>query len=193
MNLSDVSNVFKGHSFRGKIPEDENGNVSVVNASNIDELNGIDYDGLKRTNLENSKRTEEIEVRELDILCVSTGPRLYSCVAKGVNGRVVPTTHLTLIRADHERVLPEYLSWFINNSQKYYLLNAQGSSVKNISTGTLKSLPVDLPPIEEQKRIVDLNELLKEEEKLMTKLLENRKALIGEIQRCLSSGKLTIK
>jgi type I restriction enzyme S subunit len=183
----------KGHSFRGKIPEDENGNVSVVNASNIDELNGIDYDGLKRTNLENSKRTEEIEVRELDILCVSTGPRLYSCVAKGVKGRVVPTTHLTLIRAEHERVLPEYLSWFINNSQKYYLLNAQGSSVKNISTGTLKSLPVDLPPIEEQKRIVDLNELLKEEEKLMTKLLENRKALIGEIQRCLSSGKLTIK
>jgi len=190
--LGEVSNVIKGHSFRGKIEEIKNGNVLVVNAKNVNDLSGINYLELKRTTLEKTKRAEELMVREGDILCVSTGPRLYSCVAREVSEPVIPTTHLTLIRAQKQSILPEYLSWFINNSQKYYLLNAQGATIRNISIATLKSLPLNVPSIKEQQKIIDMDNLLKEEEMLMEKLLKNRKTVVGEIQKLLSTGQIRI-
>ncbi|MBW1946874.1 MAG: restriction endonuclease subunit S [Deltaproteobacteria bacterium] len=67
-------------------------------------------------------------------------------------------------RIDNERVLPEFLvNYFRLPSVRQMLVSKSGKvAITNISQGNLKTSPVFLPPIEEQKEIVEILSFLDE-------------------------------
>ena len=84
---------------------------------------------------------------------------------------------LFCVRPDTEKVLPDFLLWWINqaSSQAYLAAQAEGTMVKMVSKRSLDNLEVRLPPLPTQKNIVELFSLALREQQLL-KAMQQRKA-----------------
>jgi len=54
-----------------------------------------------------------------------------------------------------DQVIPQYLFWFLSSQRDIFLSNGKGATQQNISQTLLKSWEMPVPPLEEQKRIVE--------------------------------------
>lgn len=62
-----------------------------------------------------------------------------------------------LIRANPDRCLPEYLAFFLKSARfRKWTSESQGANIKNIRKSALEDFEVPVPPLPEQRRIVDL-------------------------------------
>lgn len=62
-----------------------------------------------------------------------------------------------LIRANPERCLSEYLAFFLKSARfRKWTSESQGANIKNIKKSALEDFEVPVPPLPEQRRIVDL-------------------------------------
>lgn len=187
-NLSDISQIIGGHSFRGRIKEVRDGSVRVIQVSDINESTGVDYDGLTKTDYDGKK--DDVYLREDDILCVSKGPRLYTIVLEDVPDNVVANLHITIVRANSERAIPGYISWFLNNSQAYYQKISQGSGVSHMKKQDLANLPIELPSLENQKIIVEMEKLKRKERHILNELSRKKDVLTLACQKQLSTNQI---
>ena len=90
---------------------------------------------------------------------------------------------MMLIRPDVAKVDAAYLQWFINQTSTQNFLSAQaaGTEVKMISKAALEQVEVLVPPIEIQRRIVEIGYLATLDANLITEIMARRKALIETI------------
>ncbi|MGN6545279.1 MAG: restriction endonuclease subunit S [Aureliella sp.] len=100
---------------------------------------------------------------------------------------LIPAYVFYILRPDHERVLPEYLAWFINQpqAQEYLTRHSRGTLVKLLPKSVFEELEVLVPPLKIQQRIVELEHLRTREEFLLRKLTNARQRLIR--QTCLEA------
>lgn len=63
--------------------------------------------------------------------------------------------HLAYVRFTGETVIPEYLLWYLSTRYEFLraIANGAGSTKGAITCGYLKTLPVPVPPLEEQEEI----------------------------------------
>lgn len=116
--------------------------------------------------------------------CFGRGGVTNSAALVGANiGRAVLAAPMLLIRPNTELVEPAYLQWFINHPATQAVLagRAAGTAVKMIGKGVLDNLEVALPPLERQRRIVEVAQLSSREAALMQELRGRRKALLEGI------------
>lgn len=115
----------------------------------------VELDGLKRTSPEIAARYKRSMLRPGDVLLA----------IRGTYGRVAitpPELDGGNITQDTARIapLPELESRFLaaylrsENAQRYFRRVARGVAVKGVNIGDLREMPIPLPPIEEQRRIV---------------------------------------
>lgn len=76
-------------------------------------------------------------------------------VGKKENGWLCGTGSL-FFRPNLKKVNPQYLYWVLSNSNtKAYLESeAKGSTMSNLNLSIVRNIPIPLPPLEEQKKIV---------------------------------------
>lgn len=92
-------------------------------------------------------------------------------------------------------IVPEFLAWYIRSSRalSHILAHARGTTIKGISRQVLLDLKVPIPPLEEQKKIVDvlnsLTTLLKNEKSREEKLELIKRVLM----HFLLTGKIRVK
>jgi type I restriction enzyme, S subunit len=89
----------------------------------------------------------------------------------------------------NKRIFREYLSWIVQSHEAryYFALYSTGTTISNLGLGAIKSMPVAVPPLNEQARINDLlayfsarnNRLIYEAELAVGLLQERRSALIS--------------
>ena len=90
-------------------------------------------------------------VTDSDILIINTGANAGE-IFKGVFG--IPSSTLSIIRADENVVLPKYLYYLLKGNEKYLRILPKGVSIKYIDTRTLSNVCFQLPSLEEQIQIV---------------------------------------
>lgn len=91
-------------------------------------------------------------------------------------GLLVPS-HFAIIRSENEKLLPEYLLWFLRRESTYQLIlqNSSGSSAfGTISSGFIGSLNIRALPLEQQKALGQLQLLLIREQDLLRRLAEEK-------------------
>jgi hypothetical protein len=100
---------------------------------------------------------------------------------------LIPAYVFYILRPDRQRVLPEYLAWFINQppSQAFLARHSRGTLVKLLPKGVFEELEVPVPPLETQRRIVGLEHLRAREEFLLKQLADARRRLVQ--QTCLAA------
>ena len=88
-------------------------------------------------------------------------------------------------------LMPEFISWFLQTScvKQYLTLNSVGTTMANLNTTIISSIPVVFPPISEQEKVVEyiknknceIDCALKNKLSIVEKLTEYKKSLIYEV------------
>ena len=94
---------------------------------------------------------------------------------------------LTGVIVDKYRALPEYLYWFLSFHHLGLKKFAQGSTIKGVLRSSLANLQIPLPPLPEQKKIVEI--LMTVDMKI--ELLKNKKEHLERLKKGLMNDLLT--
>jgi restriction endonuclease S subunit len=175
--LKDIAAIRSGYLFRGKIEPDASGRYQVIQIGDITPDARLSAKPLVRVSLPDVKTTQILE--KGDVLFISRGPRKQAVAITDWLGNAIATSQFFILRPA-ETVLPEYLAWYINQrpAQRYIEEHSTGTSVTLINLEALKTLPVEMPPMETQARIAQIHQLGLRERELVEAIQNRRRALI---------------
>ncbi|WP_369365498.1 restriction endonuclease subunit S [Streptomyces sp. CG4] len=132
---------------------------------------------------------ERYRVREGDLLLTEGGD--FDKLGRGAvwDGRFpicLHQNHVFRLRANRKFVLPEYLSLYMASWRgRQYFLNVakQTTNLATISSSQLKAMPIEVPDLKDQRRIVEIlnsvRELEKASEGLILKLRTLRRSAVA--------------
>ena len=188
--LKEIADIRTGCSFRTKIEADLRGNTLVVQLKELSEKNIIDVSTAVRINM--SEISENYLLQKGDIVFRSRGMDSTAAIMDISSNNVILSAPFQRIRLrDANAILPQYLLWYINSkeAQIYFTANKTGTSVSMISTAVLADLPVIIPSLEMQKKIVDIHFLSEREIELKEELIKKKKLLTETVLlRCISDA-----
>lgn len=191
--LQSLADVIVSYQFRGRLPFDEAGDFSVVQGKDIDDQHVFHPEDLSRIREERTGLYSRFLLRDLDILVMNRGQHAYATCVWRAPARLIAATTFHCIRVHHDFPLPidpRYLVWFINEpaTQAYLARVATGTTVQALSADKLRDLPVAVPPLAEQQRILDLADDIDREERLSRDLTRLRRAQLSALVRHHSSS-----
>jgi len=164
--LSSIASIRTGLFAR---PE-ESGDVVYLQSKHFDE------NGKLKHGLHGDLKSENLSKRHFlkagEILFAAKGTKNFASVYEEHNPKAVASTSFFVISVKEEKILPEFLAWFINQPEmKLYLRNSsQSTSMPSISKSTLEALEIPVPSIQVQKSILELTNLRQAELNLKTRI-----------------------
>lgn len=187
--LKEITSVQMGYSFRSRLEASEDGGVAVIQMKDLLDDNTVGCDGLVRINMDAMK--EHHLAQRGDLVFRSRGHVTTAAILLDNPGKAVVAAPLLRIRvARPDRVLPEYLNWYISqrDAQIFLTSRAKGTVQKMISKQAIEDLEVVLPSLEKQKNIVELATLSAREQTLLQQLSDKREQYISTILMQLAKG-----
>jgi hypothetical protein len=185
--LHTIADIRTGHTFRKKIEFDPAGEISVLQLNEFGRGGRIDASVLQRIQWKWSGPPPVLA--EGEIVLPARGVYEDAAIALG-NAKIVPTNQFLLIRVHAQVVTPDYLCWYLNQSaaRNHFLANRRGTKIPMLSKQALGALPVAVPSMQAQQKIVALHHLSQDERRLTEQLLRNRETMLTGIwQRLLES------
>jgi restriction endonuclease S subunit len=173
MQLSDIAQIKPGFTFRGALEPDKEGNIIVVQARNVvGGKNSIRAGDLLRISSQPPRTATYVLNGDIILVArgVGTGTFRAAVLELDIDDvNVLPSSSVFVIRVtDRNRVLPEYLSLFINSSegQKLIFQTVSGSNIQTVSRTELEKIDIPIPPLITQKGIVDLSRNIRQQEQI---------------------------
>ena len=189
IKIKKVATVQMGYSFRSRLEAVEGGAVSVIQMKDLLDDNTVDCDGLVRINMEAMK--DHHLAQRGDLVFRSRGHVTTAAVLLEDPGKAVVAAPLLRIRVTKpDKVLPEYLNWYISqrDAQIFLTSRAKGTVQKMISKQAIEDLEVALPSLEKQKAIVEVAVLSAREQALLHTLADKRDQYISTVLMQLAKG-----
>lgn len=180
--LASVVDVKTGFPLRKAAKEDHSGDALLVQMKDVDPLEGVNWNRTIKINTAGRRNPDWL--KENDVLFVGRGSRFFAVHIKNAKEHSVASPHFYVLRNKQtEKVLPEFLVWFLNSqtAQKFYATNQEGSALPYISRKTLDTLPLQLPDIETQRKIVSTYECWYKQRQLLEELTEKKDAYINAV------------
>lgn len=179
--LKDIADIQFGYQHRDRdrlsVKEAE-GSHAIVQIKDISETGELLTDRFSR--ITPSGNPNRYLVSEGDVLFLSRGQRGFAIPVREPLKNTVASYYFYILRAQRDRVLPEYLAWFINQPTTQVTLESfqHGSLMKMVPKSAFEELEIYLPPLELQKTITQLDQLRQKEEQTMRCLAEARRRLV---------------
>ena len=144
--------------FGAQLPSSEfvESGVPVLAIGNV-QWNGISYENLKYVTEEKAKQLERYKVAAGDVLFTRSGTVGRAAVVPPEADDWLISYHLLRVRADFSVCIPEYLYLVFRGEvgiHERIAGRARGATRAGFNTTLLKTLPIPLAPLEEQRRIV---------------------------------------
>ena len=180
--ITEIADVQIGYQFRKKIEPADDGTNRVIQIRDFDENHTLNRECLSRVRID--KSTEQYLIHQGDVLFLSRGHRNWAAPIIDELQNTVAAGHFFVIKVRNEIILPEYLAWYINQSPaQEYLHNIarRGTHMPLVTLSAFKGLPVDVPDMAIQYKIVGLSRLIEKEKKLLAELQGKRLLLINTI------------
>ena len=187
--LKEITSVQMGYSFRSRLESSECGGVAVIQMKDLLDDNTVGCDNLVRIDLD-AVKAHHLTQRG-DLVFRSRGSLTTAAVLLGDPGKAVVAAPLLRIRVTKpEKVLPEYLNWYISqrDAQIFLTSRAKGTVQKMISKQAIEELEVTLPSLEKQKAIVELAKLSAREQTLLHTLADKREQYISTVLMQFAKG-----
>lgn len=176
--LKEIADIRTGYSFRAKLEPDSEGNILVVQLKELSDKNTIDISTAVKINMQNV--SENYLLLKGDLVFRSRGMDSTAAIMDISADNIILSAPFQRIRLrDTLKIIPEYLLWYINSkdAQTYFSANKTGTSVSMISTAVLADLPVVIPSLEIQKKIIEINILSVKEIELQEELIRKKRLL----------------
>lgn len=182
VKIKNIASVQMGYSFRSRLEAVADGTVSVIQMKDLRSDNTISCDDLISVDLDTVKAHHLVQ--RGDLVFRSRGQVATSAILLEAPGKAVVAAPLLRIRVTRlDKVLPEYLNWYISQreAQAFLASRARGTVQKMISKETIENLEVALPSLEAQKTIVDLAVLSAREQALLHALADKREQFMSAL------------
>ena len=180
VEIKEIATVQMGYSFRSRLEVSKDGGVVVIQMKDLLDDNTVGCDRLIKTDMDMVK-SHHLACKG-DLVFRSRGLVSNAAILLEDPGIAVVAAPLIKIRITRlDRVLPEYLNWYLSQREAQVFLTSRaiGTAQKMISKEVLEDLEVVLPSLECQKNIIELASLSAREQALLGVLAEKRKRYIS--------------
>jgi len=194
--LRDIADIVSGYPFRGSISESCASDIVVVQPKNVSSEYGIDYKNCLRTELPGKKSPDFLDSTDV-IINARSEPFHSANVGNGfeiIKVKAVSAPYFFVIKLKVKDILPEYLSWYINQYpvQTYFQKNSEGSMHKSLRREILENCPIAYPELEKQSQIIALSENFKQQRVIYETLIQQSKLLEKQIAKNLDDSQILI-
>jgi len=120
---------------------------------------------------------------EGDLLFAAKGFANFCAVYRENWGTAVASSSFLVLKIkDKAKILPEYLSWYLNREDILFFFKniTAGNVMPSISKAMMENLEISIPSVAVQRKIVQLDELCREEEALLEKIKIKRRELVQQ-------------
>ncbi len=164
------------------------GSHSLIQIKDVDNAGNLLADQLSK--ITPTGNVDRYLVTKGDILFLSRGQNNIAITIRQLLENTLASYYFYILRVDPTRVLPEYLAWFINqpSAQAFFGSAGQGSLMKMVPKSTFEELEIQLPSLNTQKAIAELDLLQKKEAHAMENLIRSRKRLIDGLSLKAATG-----
>ena len=190
--LEELANITFGYTFREAIVEDPNGDMRVIQARNISsEFSFQNSTELLRVSVDSTRSSAFVKRGE--ILMTTRGATVggyKACMFDADSDfPVLASSSLFILHSISQTVLPEYLVAYLNSdyAQRELQDKSTGATVRSIPRGELERLKIPIPTIEKQKRIIALQQNIKQQNKLLNQRLTINNQIIDTIIKHISN------
>lgn len=165
----------------------------VVQMKDVSQTEGIRWSDCLETELTGKREPDYLTTG--DILVAARGSHNYAVqvdqALATIGKQAVAAPHFFVISLKKKDILPEFLVWLLNQTpaQRYFEQNAEGTLTKSIRRSVLEDTPVVVPPLVKQRSIISMAATLRDEHKLIQKLVSNGERMMSAIAKDLFENK----
>ncbi|CZF83864.1 restriction endonuclease subunit S [Grimontia marina] len=159
--------------------------------------NEFKWGGQRFITPEKFEELSKFEVKPKDVLITIMGTCGRCAIVPDDIPKTINTKHICCITLDQSKCLPEYLHiYFLHHpiARKYLLIRAKGAIMAGLNMGIIKELPLVLPSIEEQRKLIDQVAFIKNETSRLKLVYTNKIKALDELKQSVLqqafSGKL---
>lgn len=195
MRLDEVASINTGLVIARKQARGFAGNVVQYKTLNLRAINNkgfIDDDFLE--NFEASEKIKPVYMTQTgDVIVRLTFPFTAVLIDEMHIGLIIPS-HFVVIRANTQKIIPEYLFWLLNTEKvkKQLQKNINSTMIGTVKPMSYASLNIEQITLKEQRKIADIYLLSKKELMLLEQLMKKKelyyKTAIDKIQKGIRKG-----
>jgi hypothetical protein len=186
--VNEIAEIQIGYQSRGRIYLDPEGTHRIIQMKDFDECRRLGIENL--TLFRPEREPERYLVGQGNVLFLSRGQKNFACAVTRPLNDTVAASYFFILRLSRDDILPEYLAWYINQvpAQEYlYSIAKRGSHMPIVPKAAFEALQVSVPPLTTQKKIVEIEKLLGQEQAIEDELFFKRELLIRAL--CLKKMK----
>ena len=173
VKLSKIAEIRMGATLRGRdatrpVPF---GSCSFLRIGDISQDGELLTEDLVRIE-PNEAIKDDLFLRSGDVLFPNRGTRTTALAYRLEIPRVLVGAQFFILRPDVERVIPEYLAWFLRTegAARHFEERRKGTYVKIIQRSDLADMEMPVPPLDVQQKIVEAAALALRERNIQERL-----------------------
>lgn len=180
VKLSEIADITTGYIKRGTKKPAEPITIPIIQLRDLSVNGTINYNYINEEEISSNDRYPQLNPG--DIIFAAKGSKRSAGVIEKQLAGLTASNHYLIIRIRDEyknKILPEYLAFYLRQkpAMDFFSLHGTGSYIPFISANALKDLQVNIPPLENQKIIKELDFLFSEEKRLSGELLDLKEKL----------------
>ena len=175
--LIEYAEILTSVAFRVGLSNNPKGNALVVQMKDVSPDAPPRWNKMLRTTV--SERATFLESG--DLLLLMRGGKYFAIHLQNVPFPAVASQHFFILRCG-PALLPQFLAWQLNHGpvQQYFLQKDAGSIQRSLRRADVESLPLAVPPLQEQQLFASLAETChRQNQALRTRLELNQQLMDG--------------
>ena len=173
--LNQIASIELGFQLRSQVIQSPESKELLIQMKDVSKTNGVNWKTCVPTQLPGKKMPQWL--CDGDVIVVARGFNFFAAhiqdIPQGFQAVAAPA--FFVLSKINAQILPEYLTWWLNQvpTQRYFEKSAEGAISKSLKRNALENTPVIIPPLEQQKHIVSLARLFREEYRLLEQMRTN--------------------
>lgn len=175
--IAGCAEVLPGYALKTRAEHAPEGTYQVVMARHLQDCMPYRYMDEHELRMTPPGSPENYRIQKGDVLFVSRGVHNCAAVVESVPERTIASATFYILRAGPE-IDPAYLAWCLNQPSTQAQIGQirTGAGTPIVQRNALGDVQIPVPPLEEQKRLVELGALMAEELRLRKRLVEATEA-----------------
>lgn len=171
--VAECAEVLPGFALKARAEHEPEGAYQVVMAKHLSDCMPYRYIDEHELRMSPAGSPENYRVQKGDVLFISRGVRNCAAVIESVPENTIASATFYILRA-HPVIDPAYLAWCLNQSPAQAQIGQirTGAGTPIVQRHVLGDIQIPVPPLKEQKYIVELGALMAAELDICKKLLE---------------------
>lgn len=181
MKLKKIADIQSGYISRKRIDPDEAGSHYLLQAKDVDG-DCLSYEAANLIRFKPALSAKDWVLTQEDVLFMARGVNTFSVLINSIPENTLAAACFFIVRVTAAKVLSEYICWYLNQSpaQRYFeVQSARSVHMPVVRRAVLEGIDIPILPIETQKKIVGLDQLMRQEQGLLSRLAKQRKALLS--------------